>query len=72
MGTRNAAARHDLCGVCVVLEKARFEGWERGVGMGLLGRVRMGLGIRIQEINREERNRGINGTKHVAQTQNLL
>ncbi len=31
--------------------------------MGLLGRVGIGLRIRIQEINREERNRGINGTK---------
>ncbi len=40
--------------------------------MGLLGRVGIGLRIRIKEINREERNRGINGTKHVAQPQNLL
>ena len=45
MGTRNAAARHDLCGVCGGGGKGGFEvrlrGWERGIGMGLF--VRSGL-----------------------------
>ncbi len=43
MGTRNAAARHDLCGVCGGGGKGGFEvrlrGWERGSGKGGLGWV---------------------------------
>lgn len=46
--------------------KGDWDGFVRSGWHGI--RVR----IRDREINREERNRGINGTKHVAQTQNLL